>query len=577
MTREPPVGMPVDLVVDPPLLTHSLVVGITGHRKLREADAPALQARVRGFLQALQQANPELPVVLLSSLAEGSDQLAAQAALDLGLRVIAPLPLPLALYRDDFDAAIARPRLEALVRQVEVLELPLETGGDAAAAAAVPGPARDRQYAQAGMFVSSHCHVLLALWDGKPSGRLGGTAQVVRFHLHGSLYGTAERRHAAANLLGPDQENVVFHLPTAREDEDPPADIAGSWLVAEEGRDVAGPLPAAFVRMFARQAAFTVDARRYAQQIQAQPPDSPEAMRCPVWSSFRAADWLARTYQRRVARVLLATYALVALMGFTFFTYTHVASEDLVIYGFLLLFVAGLVVVSLANRRQWQRKYLDYRTLAEGLRVQSYWRRAGIVRPGMPAFAHENFLQKQDVELGWIRNAMRGASLDGMRVAMAGDAADVETVIAEWIGNAGPDGQLAYYSRASLRRARLHHRAELLGRICIGLGVALSVLLALFARRFDGHTKHLLVSVMGILSVAAAVHEAYVHKKADKELVRQYRFMLRIFESAQRLLDGAGDLEEKRRILVALGEAALTEHAEWTLMHRERPLPASRI
>ena len=66
-------------------------------------------------------------------------------------------------------------------------------------------------------------------------------------------------------------------------------------------------------------------------------------------------------------------------------------------------------------------------------------------------------------------------------------------------------------------------------------------------------------------------------KKADKELIRQYQFMQRIFGAAQRLLDGGVEVEEKRRILQALGEAALTEHAEWTLMHRERPLPHSRI
>lgn len=41
--------------------------------------------------------------------------------------------------------------------------------------------------------------------------------------------------------------------------------------------------------------------------------------------------------------------------------------------------------------------------------------------------------------------------------------------------------------------------------------------------------------------------------------------------------DGSVELEERRSILVALGEAALTEHAEWSLMHRERPLPHSRI
>jgi hypothetical protein len=36
-------------------------------------------------------------------------------------------------------------------------------------------------------------------------------------------------------------------------------------------------------------------------------------------------------------------------------------------------------------------------------------------------------------------------------------------------------------------------------------------------------------------------------------------------------------MHERRQILRTLGEAALAEHAEWTLMHRERPLEHSRI
>ena len=557
------------------LLANSLVIGVTGHRKLRSDDIPALQARVRDFLLELRARYPELPLVLLSSMAQGSDQLVAQVALDLGLRVIAPLPLPLDLYRADFDP----PDLQLLERQlpqVEVLVLPLGRGSTLQSVAA-SGLARDQQYAQSGVFVSSHCHVLLALWDGQESGRLGGTAQVVHFHLHGALSGQMERRHAAATLLGPDRENVVHHLPVARRGDADLADVRGRWLTADEGAETGTMLPPQFAQMFHRQVAFNIDARKYAAQIAARREDSAAAAQCPVWHTFDAADWLARTYQRRVARVLWITYALVALMGFTFFTYTHVASQDVVIYGFLLLFLVGMAVTGLASRREWQRKYLDYRTLAEGLRVQSYWRRAGIVAPGTAAFAHDNFLQKQDVELGWIRNVMRGASLDGMLVPTVADADQVEAVIGEWIGTPRSGGQLGYYSGSALRRTRLHRRAELLGLVCVVLGVGISVVLAIFARQFDAHLKHNLVSVMGFLSVAAAVHEAYMHKKADKELIRQYQFMQRIFGAAQRLLDGGVEVEEKRRILQALGEAALTEHAEWTLMHRERPLPHSRI
>lgn len=248
------------------------------------------------------------------------------------------------------------------------------------------------------------------------------------------------------------------------------------------------------------------------------------------------------------------------------------------IYTFLVLFLLGACLSLLANRRQWQRKHLDYRTLAECLRVQSYWRRAGIVVPGSRTTAHENFLQKQDTELGWIRNVMRGASLDGMLVEAPAGEARVNAMVEEWIGTASSQGQLGYYGHASRRRARLHHRAERIGQACIALGVASAALLALFAHRLDDQVKLVLVSAMGILSVAAAVQEAYMHKKADKALIRQYGVMQRIFAGAQRLLDEhRDDPAERRRILIALGEAALTEHAEWSLMHRERPLQTSRI
>ncbi|KGM53309.1 hypothetical protein N800_07920 [Lysobacter daejeonensis GH1-9] len=553
----------------------SLLVGVTGHRKLREDELPALQAQVRTFLQDLQKRYPELPVVLLSSLAEGSDQLAAQVALDLGLQVIAPLPLPVELYRDDFEAE-ALATFERQLRQVHVLTLPLRRGSSLEAVAQ-PGLARDQQYAQAGIFVSSHCHILLALWDGRDSDRLGGTAQVVRFHLHGEMPGQIERRRAAATALGLDEETVAFHIQAGRAGAAPETASRGRWLTAGQALEPGADLPATFDLMFRRHAQFNADARRYSAAIAAQSAALPDSAPCPIQRVFHVADWLASTYQRRVNHALRITYVLAALMGFTFFTYTHISAQDVVIYGFLVLFLVGAGVVLLAKRGEWQRKYLDYRALAEGLRVQSYWRRAGIVDLSTPTFAHDNFLQKQDVELGWIRNVMRGASLDGMRVPARTGPVQVDAVIGDWIGNAQTGGQRHYYTYTAVRRARIHGRAELLGLCCLGLGVGISVLLAIFARQLDPHLKHMAVAAMGIVSVAAAVHEAYTYKKADKELIKQYRFMQRIFDAAQRRLNGCTELDEQRQVLRALGEAALAEHAEWTLMHRERPLQHTRI
>jgi hypothetical protein len=41
-------------------------------------------------------------------------------------------------------------------------------------------------------------------------------------------------------------------------------------------------------------------------------------------------------------------------------------------------------------------------------------------------------------------------------------------------------------------------------------------------------------------------------------------------------LDATQSIQAKREILRALGEAALAEHAEWALMHRDRPIEHGR-
>lgn len=153
----------------------------------------------------------------------------------------------------------------------------------------------------------------------------------------------------------------------------------------------------------------------------------------------------------------------------------------------------------------------------------------------------------------------------------------MDAVIEDWIGTAQSDGQLRYFTITGARRADHHRHAERLALAGLSLGIAISVLLAVFSRYWGHGITSILVVAMGLLSVAAGVHEAYAHKKADKELVKQYRFMQRIFSGARRRLDAAKGIAEKREILRVLGEAALAEHAEWTLMHRERPLEHTRL
>jgi len=276
---------------------------------------------------------------------------------------------------------------------------------------------------------------------------------------------------------------------------------------------------------------------------------------------------------------LRATYTLAALMGAAFVGYSTLSGQQWLVYLFLAFFTLGLALYTAGRRGKWHRKYLDYRVLAEGLRVQYYWALAGVGNEGDGRFVYENFLQTQDPELGWIRHVMRDITLRAVPLPDVGKAG-LDFVQRHWVGDAGSHGatgQLAYYRTKAVQCYRLHRLTERLGALCLWSGVAIAAALAVLAGKIDTVAYTILLLLLGLLPLAAAVRGAYAHKRADKELIKQYDFMARIFSNARKRLDAATSDDEIRKILRVLGSAALDEHAEWILIHRDRPLEQSSL
>jgi hypothetical protein len=562
----------------------NLSIGVTGHRDLVATEVPVLESRVRTFLRQLAARFPGLQLEVLSPLAEGGDQLAARVALELGFVLIAVLPMAQGEYEKDFESADALQEFRRLVAAAgRVIELPLHNGNELTPDATA-APARDRQYAQAGVFISNHCQILLALWDGREVDSVGGTAQVVRYHLRAVMEGF-EAPDSSAHLLADSENDLACHIVCSRDRPDgAPAEglrpMEQYWITSQHDRLTGAGMPAEYALMLERLQEFERD--RAALQpdelagrallddaLPGQP--APESARY-VERLHVAADRLALRYQNRVNQGLYGIHTLAVLMGLVFIIYSEYAAPDYLLWMFLALFFSGVALHVAGNSREWHRKYLDYRALAEALRVQFYWHLSGVVESRSVAFAYENFLQKQDVELGWIRHVMRNASLLRRR-GEEPDPAWVGWVVERWVGQADSgDGQLAYYSRKEAQNSRNYRRTELLGMVCLWSGIGIAFVLALTSRGLSADQQAVLLVLMGLLPLIAGVRDTISHKKAEKELIKQYRFMARIFGNARRLLDGSSDLAFRRRVLKALGEAALEEGAEWILMHRSRPL-----
>lgn len=161
----------------------ALIVGVTGHRDPRPSDLDNLRAQVREVFACLRARHPDAPLVLLTALAEGADQLAARVALEMDVPLIAVLPLPADVYRQDFEGPARAAFDELLSAAEEVRTVPFVADNDRSN---VDEPERRaRQYAMAGAEVVRDSQLLLALWDGEDNGKVGGTADVVRFRREG--------------------------------------------------------------------------------------------------------------------------------------------------------------------------------------------------------------------------------------------------------------------------------------------------------------------------------------------------------------------------------------------------------
>jgi hypothetical protein len=173
-----------------------VVVGITGKRDLKGKDE-AVRGTVRQALAELDTRFPDTPKTLLSALAEGADTIAAEEALARSSwQVVAPLPLRLELYLQDFTAAAAE-HLRGLLKDPRVHMLELDPLLDPATGQALELSALSRRpegsnenrslhYEQVGLFIAQNCVLMLAVMpaDEQP-GRIGGTARIVDFRLRG--------------------------------------------------------------------------------------------------------------------------------------------------------------------------------------------------------------------------------------------------------------------------------------------------------------------------------------------------------------------------------------------------------
>jgi hypothetical protein len=565
------------------------IIGVVGHRDLIAAEVPAIRTAVAQLLRQLIAEFPDVRPTILSSLAEGADLLAAEVATELDVPVIAALALPHDVSRADLSSEEARAAFDRVYARAERLDPP-----------PAPDPldhvARDRQFHRAGVLVARYSTLLIAIWDGKNTDHPAGTARAVESRRGGIVPEVEDVPLSSNVLLSAHDNDLTYEIRCSRRSSaDAAVGVQVRGYVGSEVSD-ASKMPPGLRSILERATDFNRDVENFRERIERSgrrlslPTPYPVPERLMYLDHlFRAADWLGGHYRMWFTRALRARYALWAVMAFLLLSFKKDSfgwAGLSAITGVLLVFGLGLGLALWAHRRSWHRKYLDYRALAEGLRVDFYWEIAGVRSRFDGEFAHESFLQRQDIELEWIRTAMRSVSLR-LSVRSGGTVASgFSNAFAGWIGDddlVNGSGQLLYYRQRIAALERNLHRSETMGHVLLFMGLGLAVVFAaevglesLGTQFFSTGVRGILLWVLASLTVCAVIFDSYVNEKSDRALIRQYRYMYTLFGIAARELRSARAQEQRLELLRSLGHACLAEHAQWILAHRDKRIEGLR-
>lgn len=559
-----------------------IVVGTAGHRDFSSSNT-AITKAVQRECRRLRKTYRHSPFLILSGLAEGADRLVAGIAMkELDASLIAVLPFPAGEFTKDFGTNESRREFQILLSQaVSIVEVPLQPDQTWKH----NGDARDAQYARVGALIAEQAQILLTVWDGRPARGLGGTGDVVDWFERGYAPTEFSVYKGDLSLFDPPQPGLCIRVDTTTAERE--------YRNAPPRKRTFGLTDRVSIYDILRRTnSYNRDVEsQVASQVTKYPLVPVEILiQAPVteaYAAYEEADTLARFYQRRVRRMdwVMYTLALTAVIAIGLINDKPLAS-----WSFLAAMGLFALVGSYALGQGLDRKFQEYRTFAEAMRILYFWRMLGLRQQ-----VWLSYLSKHGSVVRWLRHAIRAIEFVQDRRPLPARAASDEThidmAIEHWVGS-----QIAYFKQAVVRHSRSYRRVRLVNQITIVATFAISMILAAMTLSYgDGwqawrpnasvpyvlgsvsietFIKHLqlVVTVAAALSVAA---HTYLLRTADLELSKQYAATREKFDVAEKAITlvPKGDPDhEFPAIFERLGREALLEQAEWLWLGHSRPL-----
>lgn len=161
-------------------------VGISGHRDLLPSQIETNLTILKAHLLKLKKAHPN-GVLLLTPLADGADRLAAKAAFELGISYDVILPMPKALYIEDFSKS-SKKEFDYYLSYAKNIQTIKLYAANTYELISKPSIYRDYQYRQVGREIVDIVDEMIIMSDGMENNRMGGTQDIANYaKAHGTI------------------------------------------------------------------------------------------------------------------------------------------------------------------------------------------------------------------------------------------------------------------------------------------------------------------------------------------------------------------------------------------------------
>jgi hypothetical protein len=601
-----------------------LIISVSGHTAI--ANREEAMESFSKLLDDLDSRYPNTPKILMTGMAPGADVQSAEIALSKGLVVIPVLPFELDEYiakNPDICDGDYQEIVQNILSNPNTADplIPFERKEDV-----------HESYRLVSAFLVSSAHILVSFWNGAKDDVVGGTYETIKMAYSGmstSLKSTlmdCGRSHSDSfdiiNSLDINEDALIYWIRSERvgcENKALADNIKGGFVVPVIFDSKASPtstvldrieddIPKLYTRVFGQieelnsNLAGMEDFSDPSKEIEDSGflpiedlPESLRPVRERIVSEGRGAviayhyNILNRMSVEKRDINLSITNVLSWLAVFTTLAYSIfmlAAGNVLFSVIYLVFLVASLGATSHYHRNRTYHKYLNYRCIAECLRVEYYRRISGLSGPIRPT-TYEDVRN----EVVWIGFVVRSWILED--IIREGSAYDESEEVLDMTRCCWINSQLEYHNMKFDQNSKGYKKHQTFGTFLSRMNVIMAavVLISMTYLLADptsfGHIDGMqtgdiiwikelnigyvqVARIVLMIIVALIARDNFDFSSLKGGSPTEIRAKIHIFRIADMRYQRAKTYEEKRAIVYDLGDYSFSEQFSWLFENKKK-------